>query len=64
MDHSVPYMAAPTGLAYLSDKVQAPATSWKMLDRADLKGRITLLDDMREVLGGAPHRRRNRCLLE
>ncbi|MEZ5299085.1 MAG: spermidine/putrescine ABC transporter substrate-binding protein [Verrucomicrobiales bacterium] len=53
MDHSVPYMAAPTGLAYLSDKVQAPATSWKMLDRADLKGRITLLDDMREVLGGA-----------
>lgn len=53
MEYSVPYMAAPTGLAYLSDKVENPTESWKMLEREDLKGRITLLDDMREVLGGA-----------
>lgn len=51
MEHSVPYMMAPTCLAYLKSKVQNPVESWSMLDRADLKGRITMLDDMREVLG-------------
>jgi spermidine/putrescine transport system substrate-binding protein len=53
MEHSVPYMTAPTCLAYLKSKVANPVESWSMLDRADLKGRITLLDDMREVLGAA-----------
>jgi spermidine/putrescine transport system substrate-binding protein len=53
MDHSLPYMSAPTCLAYLKSKVADPVESWSMLDRADLKGRITLLDDMREVLGAA-----------
>lgn len=51
MEHSVPYMTAPTCLAYLKSKVQNPVTSWAMFDRSDLKGRITMLDDMREVLG-------------
>ncbi len=50
---SVPYLMAPTCLAYLAAKVPNPVPSWAMLDRADLKGRITLLDDMREVLGAA-----------
>jgi spermidine/putrescine transport system substrate-binding protein len=53
MEVSVPYMMAPTCLCYLQSKVSNPTTSWAMLDRADLKGRITLLDDMREVLGAA-----------
>lgn len=53
MDHSIPYMTAPTCLAYLKSKVKDPVDSWSMLDRAELKGRITLLDDMREVLGAA-----------
>lgn len=53
MEVSVPYMMAPTCLAYLVSKVPNPVNSWAMLDRADLKGRITLLDDMREVLGAA-----------
>lgn len=51
MEYSVPYMMAPTCLSYLASKVKDPVESWSMLDRADLKGRITLLDDMREVLG-------------
>ena len=50
---SVPYMMAPTCLAYLASKVKDPVESWALLDRADLKGRVTLLDDMREVLGAA-----------
>jgi spermidine/putrescine transport system substrate-binding protein len=53
MKHSVPYMMAPTCLAWLASKVSDPVASYSMLDREDLKGRITLLDDMREVLGAA-----------
>jgi spermidine/putrescine transport system substrate-binding protein len=53
MTHSVPYMMAPTCLAWLGSKVKDPVASYSMLDRTDLKGRITLLDDMREVLGAA-----------
>ena len=53
MKHSVPYMMAPTCLAWLASKVSNPVASYAMLDREDLKGRITMLDDMREVLGAA-----------
>lgn len=53
MELSVPYMMASTCLCYLESKVPNPVHSWSMLDRADLKGRVTLLDDMREVLGAA-----------
>ncbi|WP_265594036.1 spermidine/putrescine ABC transporter substrate-binding protein [Haloferula sp. BvORR071] len=53
MEVSVPYLMAPTCLCYLASKVPNPTESWAMLDRTDLKGRITLLDDMREVLGAA-----------
>ena len=53
MHHSVPYMLVKTGLAYRKSKVKDPVASWAMLDRADLKGRITLLNDMRETIGAA-----------
>jgi spermidine/putrescine transport system substrate-binding protein len=53
MHHSVPYMLVKTGLAYRKSRVKDPVASWTMLDRADLKGRITLLNDMRETIGAA-----------
>jgi len=53
MTHSVPYMMAPTCLGWLQSKVKDAVPSYSMFDRADLKGRITLLDDMREVIGAA-----------
>jgi spermidine/putrescine transport system substrate-binding protein len=53
MTYSVPYMLAPTCIAWLASKVSNPVASYTMFDREDLKGRITLLDDMREVLGAA-----------
>jgi spermidine/putrescine transport system substrate-binding protein len=53
MEHSVPYMLVKTGLAYSKKRVKDPVASWAMLDRADLKGRITLLNDMRETIGAA-----------
>jgi spermidine/putrescine transport system substrate-binding protein len=53
MDHSVPYMLTNSGIAYLKSKVDKPVPSWAMLDRADLKGRMTMLNDMRETIGAA-----------
>jgi spermidine/putrescine transport system substrate-binding protein len=51
--YSLPYMTGTTGLAYNKDKVTDFTPSWSMYDRADLKGRMTLLNDYREVLGAA-----------
>lgn len=53
MDHSVPYMLTYTGIAYLKSRVPNPEASWAMFDREDLKGRVTMLDDMRETIGAA-----------
>jgi spermidine/putrescine transport system substrate-binding protein len=52
MHHSVPYAVTISGLGYL-DSVPDVVPSWSMLDRADLKGRMTLLNDYREVIGAA-----------
>jgi spermidine/putrescine transport system substrate-binding protein len=53
MHHSAPYMMTITGIAYLGSKVADFSPSWAMLDRADLKGRMTMLADMRETIGAA-----------
>ena len=53
MQYSVPYMLSNTGLAYLKSKVPDFEASWASLGRADLKGRVTMLNDMRESIGAA-----------
>lgn len=53
MEYSVPYMSGTTGLAYRKDSVENFTPSWRIYERADLAGRMTMLDDMREVLGAA-----------
>jgi spermidine/putrescine transport system substrate-binding protein len=53
MDHSVPYMITNTGIAYLKSRVKDFTPSWAMFDRADLRGRVTMFDDMRETIGAA-----------
>jgi spermidine/putrescine transport system substrate-binding protein len=53
MKHSVPYMLTNTGFAYLKDKVTKVEPTWAVFDRADLKGRMTMLNDMRETIGAA-----------
>lgn len=53
MEYSVPYMTGGTGLGYLGSRVSEFAPSWAMFDREDLKGRTTLLNDMRETIGAA-----------
>ena len=51
---SVPYSVTYTGFMYAKDKVPAGADveSWSILENKALAGRITLLDDIREVIGG------------
>lgn len=51
--YAVPYMISNAGLAYRADLVEDVEPTWAMLDRSDLRGRMTLLDDMRETIGAA-----------
>lgn len=51
--YSVPYAVTYTGFAYRKDKLPEGADpgTWAILGNSALKGRITLLDDIREVIG-------------
>lgn len=51
--HSVPYMMGAAGVSVNKTKVSNYEHSWSIFDKTDLKGRMTMLDDMREVLGAA-----------
>ena len=53
MKYSVPYMITYTGIGYLKDQVNDVQPSWKMFARPELKGRMTMLNDMRETIGAA-----------
>jgi spermidine/putrescine transport system substrate-binding protein len=50
---SVPYMMGGSGIAVNKTHVTKYDRSWNIFSRSDLKNRMTMLDDMREVLGGA-----------
>lgn len=51
--YSVPFMMASAGIAVNKKKVSNYEHSYNIFERQDLKGRMTMLDDMREVLGAA-----------
>jgi spermidine/putrescine transport system substrate-binding protein len=53
MQHSVPYMLTNSGIAYQKSKVKDFSPSWKMFNQTALKGRMTMLNDMRETMGAA-----------
>jgi len=46
-------MMGAAGIAVNTDYVDGYDRGWSIFSRADLEGRMTMLDDMREVLGGA-----------
>ena len=50
---NVPYAVTYTGFCYLKDKIPegADPASWAILSNPAFKGRVTLLDDIREVIG-------------
>lgn len=49
LDYCVPYMWNATGIVY-NTSVRAPA-SWSDLWRSDVRGRMTMLDDVEDVIG-------------
>ena len=51
MDHSAPYMVVNTVIGYLESRVPDFVPSTSMFELRDLKGRMTLLNDMRETIG-------------
>jgi spermidine/putrescine transport system substrate-binding protein len=51
--YSVPYYMGAAGVAVNKAKVGNFDRSWSIFSRKDLAGRMTMLDDMREVLGDA-----------
>lgn len=51
--HSLPYFWGTTGIGYDKTKVKAPVDSWEVLFDKAHKGRISMLDDVREVFGVA-----------
>jgi len=53
MDYSVPYFWGAAGIIVNAAKVPVYEKSWAIFSRSDLKGRMTMLDDMREVMGAA-----------
>ena len=53
MEHSVPYTVTVTCLGVLGGRVPDFEPTWAMFDRADLKGRMTMLNDHRETIGAA-----------
>lgn len=52
-DYSVPYMISSAGIAYLKDRVPDIVPSWGMFTNSAYKGRVTMLNDFRETIGGA-----------
>jgi len=53
MDYSVPYFWGAAGIIVNTAKVSGYEKSWSIFSRSDLKGRMTMLDDLREVMGAA-----------
>ncbi len=51
--HSVPYMMGAAGVSVNKTKVTGYEHSWNIFEKTDIAGRMTMLDDMREVLGAA-----------
>ncbi|GHU02395.1 spermidine/putrescine ABC transporter substrate-binding protein [Spirochaetia bacterium] len=53
MDYAVPYYYGAAGIVVNTARVPDFERSWSIFGREDLKDRMTMLDDMREVMGDA-----------
>ncbi|MCL2176312.1 MAG: extracellular solute-binding protein [Treponema sp.] len=53
MDYSVPYYFGAAGVAVNTAHVKDIERSWSIFARDEYRGRMTMLDDMREVMGDA-----------
>ena len=51
--YCVPFAVGASGITVNTEKVQNYPRTWRIFEMPELKGRMTLLDDMREVMGAA-----------
>jgi spermidine/putrescine transport system substrate-binding protein len=51
--YGIPYLLSLSGVAYRNDKVKITDYSWSVFARKEYKGRMTMLNDVREALGAA-----------
>lgn len=49
--YGVPWQWGTTGIAYRSDKVTTPPDSWAIFQDAQWSGKMTQMDDLRDVIG-------------
>ena len=52
-EYSVPYFMGAAGIAVNTQKVASYEKTWNIFARSDLKNKMTMMDDMREVMGAA-----------
>lgn len=51
--YGVPFAMSYSGIAYRKDKIKVEDQSWGIFGRLDMRGRMTMLNDLRETLGAA-----------
>jgi spermidine/putrescine transport system substrate-binding protein len=49
--YTVPWQWGTSGIAYRTDKVKTPVESWAVFQEAQYAGKMTMMDDGREVIG-------------
>jgi spermidine/putrescine transport system substrate-binding protein len=53
LDYGVPYMISSTGILYRKDRMEEFDPSWGVFGNSDYRGRMTMLNDNREVFAAA-----------
>lgn len=53
LHYGIPYMVSSAGIAYRLDKVESFDPSWGIFGKPEYKGRMTMLNDVRETMGAA-----------
>lgn len=51
--YAVPFIISFSGIAYRTDKINDPISSYNIFARDDFRGRMTMLNDSRESIGAA-----------
>jgi spermidine/putrescine transport system substrate-binding protein len=49
--HTIPWQWGTSGIAYRADKVKSPVESWAVFQEPQFSGKMTMMDDGREVIG-------------
>lgn len=52
-DWSLPYIISYSAIAYRKDRMTTPDSSWTIFANPEFRGRMTMLNDIRETLGAA-----------